>query len=198
MRNVMRHLTALSICCDPPWDYLRDSFVEDVAYLNIALAETKDLCFLSVDLKDFGLDSPSPLKDSYLKAYWSHLKRLDIADATLVPEDLITFADAHKDTLREMNCDSIRMMDEGWEYLGAQLGEILKLERVTLYQVTNDDRIWSASLSNDVHLKTISLLLQWVPSQRRLLKSENGIHAGMVLPEIQQSSLIEPLKKSPT
>lgn len=182
LHHVMRYLTTLSIGCDLKHSR-RGNIAKNMASLLNALAETKDLIFLSINI---GQDQ-SLMKQVYLKPTWSNLKRLDIANAALLPEDLSTFAQAHTDTLRIINFRKVHIDGEGWEQVGAQLGQILKLERVTLFKSTNVGyRGWW--LSNDYCSKITNLLLQWVPPQRRLLKTENGLHVAMVLPELQLPS----------
>ena len=70
---------------------------------------------------------------------WFHLTELTLRGGEVKAKDLLSILRTHRGTLRDLNLQSIYLLGkEGWEHLGKDIGQVLKLHYVQTFLLSED------------------------------------------------------------
>ena len=168
---ITRRLICLKISCYTPRMDVDEEDIELSSCLHRVLSEAKQLQVLA--------SNKNHVDDPFVGQYWPCLTTLELGVCCVFPSNLREITRAHTDTLRELGLRNVYLEgDEGWESLGIEMGQFLKLHCITLGSLADqvtEDQIGSPYITNEGMLATACNVMQWVPRGRLQLEKEEGL-----------------------
>ena len=116
----------------------------------------------------------------FLGKTWPHLTELTLRGGEVKAKDLMSIFRTHRGTLRDLNLQSICLLGKkGWEHLGKEIGQSLKLHDVQTFFLTEDGddlagliHRWSSPDEKDLAL--VRDMMQWVLPDLLEIKNQHG------------------------
>lgn len=181
---IAKRLQKLRIYCRIPTDTSAELFEDRRACMADVLSDATQLRSLSCDgMLDFSI---------FLENEWPHLRKFALGDVNVHEEDLLSFTQEHKHTLRQLGLRNVLLQgDQSWAEIGKVISKYLRLN--ILYVASLADDVTTVITGNpyiepNFHMVVARNFMQWVPHGRLLLEEEANSATATVLPEVDGHS----------
>ena len=172
-------LTCLKLDCEPYVSERNHDTDAAASRLANSMSNAKSLRALSLS-SSIGIDERSPRCILRGRQAWTHLSLLDLGHMRTTQETLAAIIGAQRDTLSELALRYIMIQGLGsWESLGDNIGQSLRLRKITLSELSFEDSHMCVALPH--HTEIAMLFMRWASPEMLETKCPARLSASVLV-----------------